>query len=80
MGDAALVGKKIGAVSARIREMSNASGYGHFISDAVCEQWAANLVNTVDDVEAAAAGPLASDAGLEQIGTGTATPIADSTG
>ena len=54
MGDAT-VGQKLNAVSKRIREMANESGYGHFISDAVCQQWAANLVNTIDDVEQQAA-------------------------
>ena len=51
MTDFDLVGRKLTAVRAKIREMADAGGYGHFITDATVEQWAAILVSTVDDVE-----------------------------
>jgi hypothetical protein len=49
-------------VTAEIRRLADISGYGNFISDAACQQWAASVVSVVDDVEDAAAAPTVSEA------------------
>jgi hypothetical protein len=68
MGDAALVGRKLVAVTAEIRRLADISGYGNFISDAACQQWAASIVSTVDDVEAAATVKVAEVEGVPVTG------------
>lgn len=69
MSDPALVGKKVAAVRDKIRAMANESGYGHFISDGTCEQWAAILVSTVDDIENPPGFSTVTTTGSETVGS-----------
>jgi hypothetical protein len=65
MTDTALLAKKMQAARAKIGELADASGYGHFITDATREQWAALIVSAVDDAEADAQPAEGKVAGVE---------------
>ncbi|HEX8838215.1 MAG TPA: hypothetical protein VF748_14835 [Candidatus Acidoferrum sp.] len=51
MSDPEMVGKKLAAVTSLIDKMANESGYGHFITEGTRQQWAARIVDCIDQVE-----------------------------